>query len=51
MRASAQPLIRDLSQALAGIAYIASCNTIPHPTNQIDIAAVLSEGIRPHLEG
>jgi ribose-phosphate pyrophosphokinase len=35
----------------AGIAYVASCNTIPHPTNQIDIAAVLSEGIRPHLEG
>jgi ribose-phosphate pyrophosphokinase len=35
----------------AGVAYVASCNTLPHPTNQIDIAAVLSEAIRPHLEG
>lgn len=35
----------------AGVAYVASCNTLPHPTNQIDVAAVLSEGIRPHLEG
>jgi len=34
-----------------GVAYVASCNTLPHPTNHIDIASVLAEGIRPHLEG
>jgi len=35
----------------AGVAYIASCNTLPHPTNHIDIAAVLAEGLRPHFAG
>lgn len=33
----------------AGVAYIASSNTLPHPTNQVDIASVLAEGIQPHL--
>jgi ribose-phosphate pyrophosphokinase len=35
----------------AGVAYIASCNTLPHPTNHIDIAPVLADGIRTHLAG
>ena len=35
----------------AGVAYVASCNTLPHPTNQIDITPALAEGLRPHLEG
>ncbi len=30
----------------AGIAQIATCNTIPHETNAIDISGLLSEGIR-----
>jgi ribose-phosphate pyrophosphokinase len=35
----------------AGVAYVASCNTLAHPTNHIDIASVLAEGILPHLAG
>jgi ribose-phosphate pyrophosphokinase len=35
----------------AGVAYIASCNTVPHSTNRIDIAAALADGLRPHLAG
>jgi len=34
----------------AGVAYVASCNTLPHPTNHVDIASVLAEGIQPHLQ-
>jgi ribose-phosphate pyrophosphokinase len=33
----------------AGVAFVASCNTLPHPTNQIDIAGALADGLRPHL--
>jgi hypothetical protein len=35
----------------AGIAYVASCNTLPHLTNHIDIASVLAEGLQTHLSG
>jgi len=35
----------------AGVAYVASCNTLPHPTNHVDVAAVLAEGIQSHLDG
>ena len=35
----------------AGVAYVASCNTLPHPTNQIDVTPALAEGLRPHMEG
>jgi ribose-phosphate pyrophosphokinase len=37
--------------AHADVAYVASCNTLPHHTNQIDIAPVLAEGLRAHLDG
>jgi ribose-phosphate pyrophosphokinase len=33
----------------AGVAYVASCNTLAHPTNRIDVSSVLAEGIRAHL--
>lgn len=33
----------------AGVSHIASCNTLPHPTNHVDVAAVLADGIRSHL--
>lgn len=33
----------------AGVAYVASCNTLPHGTNQIDVAAAIAGGIRPHF--
>lgn len=30
----------------AGIARVASCDTVPHPTNAIGVAALLAEGVR-----
>lgn len=33
----------------AGVARIASCDTVPHPTNAIGVAGVLAEGIREFL--
>jgi ribose-phosphate pyrophosphokinase len=30
----------------AGIARVASCDTVPHPTNAIPVAALLAEGVR-----
>jgi len=33
----------------AGVARIASCDTVPHPTNAIGVAGLLADALRPLL--
>jgi ribose-phosphate pyrophosphokinase len=42
----------DAYQALAaGAARVVTCNTIPHPSNAIDVGGLLADGVRKALDG
>jgi ribose-phosphate pyrophosphokinase len=44
----ADPAYDDLRKA--GAARVATCNTVPHPSNAIDVTDLLAEGVREMLE-